>query len=177
MRANVREHGNAGDETTLVDELALDVEEGAFGLVDEHDPLRLGPGELAAELGADRAARAGDEHRLPRDVRGDRVQVDLHRLAAGGVLDLHRADLVREVEIAGDQLVHPAGSSTVTPSALATSTIRWRSRRRLTGSRSGARPGRRSRSRCGSSSDVRARDPVQAQVLLPRIVVDQPIGV
>ena len=62
-------------------------------------------GDLAAELGADRAAGAGDEHGLAREVRGDRLEVDLDRLAAEQVLHLDRADLDREVAVAGDQLV------------------------------------------------------------------------
>jgi hypothetical protein len=64
----VGEHG--GDASTghvaLVLELALDREEVVLGVVDEHDPARLDARDLAAELGADRAAGAGHEHdRLP----------------------------------------------------------------------------------------------------------------
>ena len=40
-----------------------------------------------------------------REVAGDRVEVDLDRLAAEEVLDLDRADLAGEVEVARDQLV------------------------------------------------------------------------
>ena len=93
--AHVGEHGHARGEAALVDELALDVEERALGLVDEHDPRRLRARDLAAELGADRAAGAGDEHGLALDVGGDGVDVDLDRLAAEQVLDLDRADLLR----------------------------------------------------------------------------------
>ncbi len=116
----------------------------------------------------------GDEHGLVLDVRGDRVDVDLDRLAAEQVLDLDRADLLGEVEIAGDQLVQP----------------RQRLHRHVL--RAGhlgnagallAGGGRnRDQELVGSpvAEDVRqlvARaehaDPVQAQVLLARVVVDQ----
>jgi hypothetical protein len=49
-------------------ELALDREEVVLGVVDEHEPARADAGDLAAQLRADRAAGAGDEH----DQRPDR---------------------------------------------------------------------------------------------------------
>jgi hypothetical protein len=41
----------------LVDQLALDREEGRLAVVDEDEARRPDPRDLAAELGADRAAR------------------------------------------------------------------------------------------------------------------------
>ena len=62
--------GTHGREAALVDELALDLEEGGLGVVDEDEPLAAWRAcDLAAELGADRAAGAGDEHRLAGEVR------------------------------------------------------------------------------------------------------------
>ena len=86
-------------------ELALDLEQRALGVVDEDEPRRPDPRDLAAELGADRAARARDENGLPLEVRRDLLEVDLDLLAAEHVLDLHRADLAGEAEVAGDELV------------------------------------------------------------------------
>ena len=97
--------GIAAGKLTLVDELALDLEQRRLTLVDEHEPRDAEAGELPAELRADRAARARDEHGLALDVRGDGVQIDLDLLAPEHVLDLHRADLPSEVQVAGDQLV------------------------------------------------------------------------
>ena len=62
--AAVGEHRDRRLELALVDELALDLEERRLGLVDEHEPRGAEARELPAELGADRAAGAGDEHGL-----------------------------------------------------------------------------------------------------------------
>jgi len=104
---HIREHRDARREAALVHELALDLEQGRLALVDEDQPLGPEAGDLAAELGADRAAGAGDEHRLVLEIRSARVEIDVDRLAAEDVLDLHRPDLRREVGLAGDQLVQP----------------------------------------------------------------------
>src|SRR5581483_4260881 len=58
--AAVREHGDGGGEVALVDELALDLEERRLTLLDEDEPRGAEPGELPAELRADRAAGAAD---------------------------------------------------------------------------------------------------------------------
>ena len=110
--AGVGEHRGGRVEDALVDELALDLEQPGLGVVDEHEPRRADARDLAAELGADRAAGARDEHDLAGQVAGDRVEVDLDRLAPEQVLDLDRADLAREVEVRRDQLARgSAGSS------------------------------------------------------------------
>ena len=57
-------------EVALLLELAADLEQRVLGVLDEHQALRSDSGDLAAQLGADRAARAGDEHDVPaRDRR------------------------------------------------------------------------------------------------------------
>src|SRR6185312_12270901 len=86
-------------------QLLFDLEERPLGVVDEDEPRRPDPRDLAAQLGADRAARARNENGLPVEVRRDLVEVDLDLLAAEHVLDLHRTDLARETEIAGDELM------------------------------------------------------------------------
>ena len=103
--ARVREHRRSRMEVALVDELALDLEEAGLAVVDENESSRAHAGDLAAELRADRAAGAGHEHDLVREVARDRVEVDLHRLAPEEVLHLDRADLPGEVEVARDELV------------------------------------------------------------------------
>jgi len=94
-------------EAALVDQLALDLEQGRLALVDQHQPLRPEPRDLAAELRADRSSGPGDEHRLLAQVGGRRLEIDLDRLAAEHVLDLHRPDLRGELALARDQLVEP----------------------------------------------------------------------
>ena len=89
------------------DELALDLEQRPLGVVDEDQPRRPDARDLAAELRADRAAGAGDEHGVALEVRGDLVEVDLDLLAAEHVLDLDGTDLAGEVEVSRDQLVEP----------------------------------------------------------------------
>ena len=60
--------------------------------------------DLPAELGADRAAGAGDEHRLARQVAAHAVDLHAHRLAAEHVLDAHLAHLAHEVHAAAQDL-------------------------------------------------------------------------
>ena len=55
--ARVGENGSRGVEVALVHELALDLEQARLAVVDEHEPGRAHARDLAAELGADRAAR------------------------------------------------------------------------------------------------------------------------
>ena len=67
---------------------------------------RFGPHarDLAAQLGADRAAGAGDEHDPAAQVGAHAVDLHAHRLAAEHVLDLHLAHLAHQVHAAGEQL-------------------------------------------------------------------------
>ena len=97
--------GTLAGEAAVVGQLALDLVQRRLGLVDEDQPRRAGPCRLAAELGADRAAGAGDQHRLAAEVLGDLLEVDLDGLAPEDVLDLDGPDLRRKVRVAGDELV------------------------------------------------------------------------
>ena len=132
-------------------------------------------GDLAAELRADRAAGAGDEHGRAGDVGGDRGDVELDGLASEHVLDLHLAQLAGEVEVAGDQLVDArqglhrdagvaagvddaAGAPRPAPEGMAMIT----SSGRLS-----------ARSRGSSVGRAEHPDAVQAHVLLARVVVDE----
>lgn len=62
--------------------------------IENDEPLRPLCRRLTAELAADAAAAARDEHGLAGDVGRDLIEVDLHRLAAEQVLDVHLADLL-----------------------------------------------------------------------------------
>ena len=153
--AGVGEHRDRGGEVALVDELALDLEQRGLRLVDEHEAGRAEPRELAAELRADRAAGARDEHRLVLDVRRHEREVDLDLLAAEDVLDLHRPDLGAEVEVAGDQLVQARQRLHRRPARRRhVSTIFWRTRPGADGIAISTSSGLLSRSRCASSSVV-----------------------
>ena len=57
----VGEHRLDAAEVPLADQLAVDPEEVVLGVVEEDEEPRVDPGDLAAELGADRAAGAGDQ--------------------------------------------------------------------------------------------------------------------
>ena len=103
--ANVDELRYGSGEVALVHELALDVEQRGLGDVDEDEPRRPDACDLAAQLGPDGAAGAGDEHGLILEVGGNALEVDLDLLAAEDVLHLDRPDLTGEVEVAGDELV------------------------------------------------------------------------
>ena len=63
---DVGDDGDAGEEAALADELPVDLEQSRLGVVDQHEPGGPEAGELAAELGADRAAGARDHHDLAR---------------------------------------------------------------------------------------------------------------
>ena len=164
-------------ESALVHELAFDIEQSRLAVVDEHEPRRPDPRDLAAELRSDRAARSGDEDDLAGEVVGDRRDVDLHRLAPEQVLHLDGADLPGQVEIGRDHLRE--------------------TRQRLHGNARGPRDlddtlARLARCRGNRDQElVRATivkqvlelrrraqdaDAVQPQVLLPRVVVDEPDG-
>ena len=101
----IRKHRDRGGVVALVDELALDLEQRRLALVEQYQARRSEPGELAAELRADRAAGARDEDRLALDVGRDEPEVDLDLLTTEHIFDLNRPDLCSEVEVTRDQLV------------------------------------------------------------------------
>jgi len=77
-------------------------------MVEQHDAVRLHPRDLAAELGADRAAGAGHEPICPARVGADALEFHVHRLTTEHVLDAHLAHLPRE-RAAGLQQLEDGG--------------------------------------------------------------------
>ena len=75
-------------------QLHLDVVGVIFVDIENDEPFRPLCRRLTAELAADAAAAARDEHGLAGDVGRDLIEVDLHRLAAKQVLNVHLADLL-----------------------------------------------------------------------------------
>ena len=61
--------------------------------------------DLAAELGADRAAAAGNQHRLARQFLPDRSPIQLDGFPPQQVLDLHIAHLL-DADLSRDQVLH-----------------------------------------------------------------------
>ena len=68
----VGQHRGQRAEVVLVLEVAADLEQVVLGVVDQDQPARLDAGDLAAQLGADRAAGAGDDHHAVAQVGADR---------------------------------------------------------------------------------------------------------
>ncbi len=102
----VGEHRLDVAEVALVDHLALDLEEVVLGVVEHHQQARPDAGDLAAELGADRAAGAGDEDDAVAQVGADAVELDHDRVAAEHVLDLDLAQLLAQLDAAAQELEH-----------------------------------------------------------------------
>ena len=102
----VGEHRLDAGEVALLDHLAVDLEEVVLGVVEHHQQARLDLGDLAAELGADRAAGAGDEDDAVAQVGADPVELADDRVAAEHVLDPHLAQLAVELDAAAQQLEH-----------------------------------------------------------------------
>ena len=136
---------------------------------------RLDARDLAAELGADRAAGARHEHDLALQVVGDRLEVDLDGLAPEHVLDLDGAQLAGEVARRPRRDRRALGSVLTGTSSGA---------RRLDDPRAQLARGGRDRDqhlvRPSVADDVREvggraehADAVEAQVALARVVVEQ----
>ena len=100
----VDQHRRRPREVALLLELAADLEQRVLRVVDQHQQLRPDPGDLAAQLGADRAARAGHEHDPAGQVGAHAVDLHADRLAAEHVLHLDLAHLAHQVRAAGQQL-------------------------------------------------------------------------
>ena len=159
----------------VVLELALDAEEVVLGVVDEDQPPRRHARDLAAQLGADRAAGAGDHHDLAAEVGADAVELHAHRLAPEHVLDLHLAHLAHDVARAGLQQLEDRRQRAHRDAALA---------RRAHDARAQRARRRRDRDRdlvgLGLVEDARElvgrpQDPhaVDAHAALERVVVDE----
>ena len=91
----VGEHGDGVEHVAVLDQLAADLEQVVLGVVEQDELARADARDLAAQLGADRAAGARDEHDAAGQVAADAVEVHPHRLAAEDVLHLDRADLAQ----------------------------------------------------------------------------------
>src|ERR1700679_2520421 len=91
-------------EVAQLDHFAVDLEEVVLSVVEHHQQPRLDPGDLAAELGGDRAAGAGDEDDAVAQVGADAVELDDDRLAPEHVLDLDLAQLLVELDATAQQL-------------------------------------------------------------------------
>jgi hypothetical protein len=100
----VGQHGRRAHEVPLLLELAPDLEERVLGVVDQHQAARPHPGDLAAELRADRAARPGDEHGASAQVGTHPIDLDSHGIASQHVLHAYLAHLPHQVQAAGEQL-------------------------------------------------------------------------
>ena len=93
-----------GMDVTILLELALDPEEVVLGVIEQDQPARADACDLPAELGADRAAGAGDQHHLAGEVAADAIQLHPHGLAPEDVLDLDRAHLAHSAAAGLQQL-------------------------------------------------------------------------
>ena len=104
--AAVGEHSLDPGEVPLLEHLAVDLEEVVLGVVEQDQELRVDLGDLTAELGADRAAGAGDEDDAVAQVGADAVELTHDRVAAEHVLDPNLAQLAVELDAAAQQLEH-----------------------------------------------------------------------
>src|SRR5262249_55409168 len=85
-------------------EIRIDVEERELGALDEEDLPGLEARDLARELGADRATGAGHHDALAGEELADLRLVEVDRLAAEEILDLHVTD-ARHADLALEHVV------------------------------------------------------------------------
>ena len=104
--AHVRDDRHAGDIRGEPGQLVVRVEDRVLAVPQQDEPGRLEPRELAAELAADRAAGAGDQHRLAGRQLADLRQVGDDRLPPQQVLDLHLPER-RDRDAARQDVEHP----------------------------------------------------------------------
>ena len=102
----VGEHRDGVLHVPVVDQLALDLEQVVLGVVEQDQLARADARDLAAQLGADRAAGAGDEHRAPGQIAAGELGLHPHRLAAEDVLHPHLAHLPHQAAAVLQQLEH-----------------------------------------------------------------------
>ena len=96
----VGQDGHGGPDVAVLLELAADLEQVVLGVVDEHQAARAHAGDLAAQLGADRASRAGHHHDLAGQVGADALELLADGLAAEHVLDADLAQLAGDAQLA-----------------------------------------------------------------------------
>ena len=102
----VGQHGDRVQRVAVLDQLALDLEQVVLGVVEQDQPRGPHARDLAAQLGADRAAGAGDHHDAPGEVAADALDLHAHRLAPQHVLDVHLAHLAQQPPAGAQQLEH-----------------------------------------------------------------------
>ena len=136
------------EHVAVLDQLALDLEQVVLGVVEQDEPARADARDLAAQLGADRAAGAGDEHDAAGEVLADALDLHPHRLAAEDVLDLDLAHLAHQ-PAAGLQQLEDRRHRAHRHAALAArgDDLARAACPAPTGSRSAPRPARRRRAR------------------------------
>src|SRR5580765_7341489 len=84
----VADHGDDLEGRAAVAELLLDRVERELRVLEEHEARRREARDLAAELRADGAAGAGDEHRAALQKRAQPGVVELDRIASQQVVEL-----------------------------------------------------------------------------------------
>ena len=94
----------------------MDLEDAVLAVAQQHELGRLVAEDLPAQLGADGAAGAGDQHALAAASARALGRVGLHRVAPEQVLDLDVAQLA-DAEFAAQQLVHAGIMRARTPAA------------------------------------------------------------
>ncbi len=105
----VGQDGHRGTDVALLLELTADLEQVVLGVVDEDQAARAHTGDLATQLGADRAAGAGHHHDLAGQVGADALELLADRLAAEHVLDPDLTQLARDAQLSrpvAQQLEH-----------------------------------------------------------------------
>ena len=99
------EHGqqlHAGSEVAA--QLLLDRIEAGLTALQQHQPARLQPQDLAAELGADRATGAAHQHHLIGDAGAEQQRIGRHGITAEQLLDRDRPQGIDAGAAAGDLL-------------------------------------------------------------------------
>ena len=160
-------------------QLAVDLEQVVLGVVEQHQPVRTNPRDLATELGPIEPPAPVTITTWPLKVGADPLELHQHGLAAEHVLEPDLAQLTRDLIVPGavaQQLEHGRGRAHRDPAVTAGGhDPRAQHARARTGSRS--RP-RRARFRRAPAQD-RPRvvpstlRPCSSLILLARVVVEE----
>ena len=101
--AAIAEHGIDQHVREFAAQFLLDAIEIEFGDFEHGQRFGAEPRDLPAQLRADRAAAAGDQHALAGEAGADRGPVELHGIAAEQILDRDFLEIV-EAHAAGDDI-------------------------------------------------------------------------
>ena len=101
---DIADGADDGDFGTDPQKFLLDRVERELVELEQHQPPRLEARDLAAQLGADRAAGAGDHDGAVFDPALESAGVEHHRIAAQQVVEFDVADL-RNGDLAADEIV------------------------------------------------------------------------